>query len=351
MSKKKIKIDIMSIYGSVLFSYEAVDNTVKKTAERAVGNGANLNGANLNGASLNGANLNGVNLDGASLDRANLDGASLDRANLDGANLNGANLDGASLYRASLNGASLNGASLDRANLDGANLYRASLNGASLDGANLDGANLYRASLNGASLDGASLNGASLNGVNLDGASLDGANLNGVSLYRASLNGVNLDGASLDGANLNGVSLYRASLNGVKNLSPIYFSELYNLKLLPKDTKIRMWKYLQDGKSPYQYAVYNVDKTYKVKDFSIDEHEQCGIGLNVATLQWCLRDSLGKSDIELIEVEFKISDIVAIPYFTDGKFRVKTFKVLRKISREEGMDIMYKLSGFKRENK
>jgi len=111
-----------------------------------------------------------------------------------------------------------------------------------------------------------------------------------------------------------------------------------------------MWKYLENGKSPYQNAFYEVGKTYRVKDFSTDEYEQCDIGLNVATIQWCLRDSIGKTEIELIEVEFKVSDIVAIPYWTDGKFRVKIFKVLRKISYKEGMDIMYKISGFKKVN-
>ncbi len=118
--------------------------------------------------------------------------------------------------------------------------------------------------------------------------------------------------------------------------------------LLIADTKLKFWKYLQNSKSPYRHAEYKVGKTYKVKKFSKDENKQCDEGLNVATIMWCLRDSFGKENIELIEVEFKVSDIVAIPYWTDGKFRVKRFKVLRKISREEGMDLMYKISGFKK---
>jgi len=222
---KKINIQIMSVYGSVLFEYESADNTLKNTVEKAIEKRADLQ-------------------------RADLRRADLQRADLRGANLWGANLRRADLQRADLWGADLRGADLQRA----------------------------------------------------------------------------------------------------KNLQPIYFNELYNLKLLPQETKIRMWKYLKNGKSPYQNAIYKVGKTYKVKDFSTDEYAECGIGLNVATLQWCLRDSLDKTEIELIEVEFKVSDIVAIPYWTDGKFRVKTFKVLRKISRNKGMDIMYKISGFKKVN-
>jgi hypothetical protein len=112
---KKIKIQIKSVFGDVLFEYEKENNTIKDTVEEAV------------------------------RQKASLDGANLYRANLYRASLNGASLNEVNLYRASLNGASLDGASLDGANLNEVNLY-----GASLDGANLYRANLYRASLNGA---------------------------------------------------------------------------------------------------------------------------------------------------------------------------------------------------------
>ena len=71
----KTKIEIKSIWGEVLFSFEKENNTIKDTVEEAVRHGASLNRANLYGASLDGANLNGASLDGASLNRANLYGA------------------------------------------------------------------------------------------------------------------------------------------------------------------------------------------------------------------------------------------------------------------------------------
>ena len=43
----KTKIEIKSIWGSVLFSYEKEDNTIKDTLEEAINSGANLRGANL----------------------------------------------------------------------------------------------------------------------------------------------------------------------------------------------------------------------------------------------------------------------------------------------------------------
>ncbi len=79
-----------------------------------------------------------------------------------------------------------------------------------------------------------------------------------------------------------------------------------------------------------------MDKEYEFDDYSADEQESCAKGGNVATLVWCLKDS-SVAD-EFIEVEFKVSDIVAIPYATDGKFRVKRFKVIRKINRADAVD-------------
>ena len=108
----KTKIKIESIFGKLLFEHEAEDNTIRKTLEEAVKNGANLRGANLRGANLGGANLGD----------AYLRDANLRDANLGDANLGGANLGDAYLRGAYLRGAYLRGANLGDANLGGANL-------------------------------------------------------------------------------------------------------------------------------------------------------------------------------------------------------------------------------------
>ena len=121
----KIKIDIKSVFGNVLFSFEKENNTIKDTLVEAnlkdadLGNasleGADLEGADLEGAYLRGAYLRGAYLKGASLEYANLEYANLGNANLEYANLKGANLRGANLK-----GANLRGASLEYADLEGA---------------------------------------------------------------------------------------------------------------------------------------------------------------------------------------------------------------------------------------
>ena len=52
-----IKIQIKSIYGSVLFEYEKENNTIKDTVVEAVKSGANLCDANLWGADLRGIKI------------------------------------------------------------------------------------------------------------------------------------------------------------------------------------------------------------------------------------------------------------------------------------------------------
>ena len=82
----EIKIQIKSIFGSVLFEYSKENNTIKDTLCEA-----NLYGADLCGANLCGANLRGADLYGADLREADLYGANLRGADLRGANLRGAN--------------------------------------------------------------------------------------------------------------------------------------------------------------------------------------------------------------------------------------------------------------------
>ena len=68
----KTKIQIKSVWGSLLFEYEKEENTIKDTLVEANLRGADLREANLRGADLYGANLRGANLRGANLYGADL---------------------------------------------------------------------------------------------------------------------------------------------------------------------------------------------------------------------------------------------------------------------------------------
>ena len=111
----KTTVEIKSISGNVLFSYESENNSIRKTLEKAVEVGVDLSGANLREVDLSGAYLVEVNLTGANLSGANLRGA-----NLRGANLSGTYLLGTDLSGTYISGANLSWACLSRANLSGA---------------------------------------------------------------------------------------------------------------------------------------------------------------------------------------------------------------------------------------
>ena len=94
---KKVKIQIKSIFGDVLFEYEKENNTLKDTLKKAIKSGADLRWADLSGADLSGAGLRWADLRWADLRWADLRWANLSEADLRWANLSEADLSGADL--------------------------------------------------------------------------------------------------------------------------------------------------------------------------------------------------------------------------------------------------------------
>ena len=235
----------------------------------------------------------------------------------------GVDLQGAKLVEANLEGAYLFGANLRTADLQRANLKRASLMLSDLRGINLMGANLEQANLNGADLEvfiRANLAIADLREANLKGAQLRGANLRGANLMGADLSGADLAGADLRYAVLDG-----ADLTDVENFPFPNLNILRNQK-----GKIRAFKLVDKNyEGVFQGGIkYEIGKTIEERDYDPDEKVLCSRGLNVATLEWCLKYK-EKGNI-ILEVEFESEDIIAIPYATDGNFRVKRCKVIRE---------------------
>lgn len=83
----EIRIDIKSIFGNVLFSFERENNTIKNTLVEATLNGANLREADLCETDLRGADLRGADLEYADLSEADLRRADFKEADLKGADL------------------------------------------------------------------------------------------------------------------------------------------------------------------------------------------------------------------------------------------------------------------------
>jgi hypothetical protein len=98
----KTKIEIKSIFGDLLFTYEAQNATIKDAVEQAVKEKVSLSSANLSLADLSSANLSLADLRSANLRSADLSSANLSSANLRSADLSSADLSSANLRSANL---------------------------------------------------------------------------------------------------------------------------------------------------------------------------------------------------------------------------------------------------------
>jgi hypothetical protein len=245
------------------------------------------------------------------------------RIDLAGANLAGANLEGADLEGADLARADFAGADLAGADLEGADLYGANFTGAKLAHANLEDAYLARADLVDANLAGACLVDAYLARADLVDANLEGADLYGANLADANLARANLLRANLLRANLAGANLVRA-----KGFAPERINDL--LMLLDQPGKIRAYKLVdEDCEGPFNGGiVYKIGSTYKVEDADCHASRECGPGINLATLPWCLRN--WRPGFRVLLAEFVAADIAAIPA-AEGKFRVHRCKIVGEV--------------------
>ena len=224
--------------------------------------------------------------------------------------------------KADLHGADLRGADLYGADLRGADLYGADLHGADLRGADLSEADLPGADLHGADLSEADLRGADLRGADLRGADLSGADLSRANLHGADLNGADLNGADLSRANLHEADLRRANLHGTRGVNKYLVTPLLLLLDCPRDSKLCAYKLVNEyGEGPFSGGLrYEIDVPVSVSYADLNPEEQCGEGINVATLDWCIGE--WKPGYKILLVQFCREDIACIPTGTDGKFRL-----------------------------
>ena len=90
---------------------------------------------------------------------------------------------------------------------------------------------------------------------------------------------------------------------------------------------IRAYKLVNEkGEGIYNGGLtYEVGKTVVEPDADTDPTRACAAGINLATLDWCLREWSPGNRVLLCE--FTAADIAAIP-IGDGKFRVKRCTVV-----------------------
>jgi hypothetical protein len=163
------------------------------------------------------------------------------------------------------------------------------------------------------------------------GANLRSANLRSADLRSANLSSANLSSADLRSADLSSANLSYANLRFANGINPERNTPL--LIMLDQPGKLRAYKLVRaDGRGPFtcnhprDWPPYQIGLNYEVDDANTDVTQDCGAGINVATLDWILRE--WKPGYRVLLVEFRAKDIAAIPTATDGKFRLHRCKVV-----------------------
>jgi hypothetical protein len=147
-------------------------------------------------------------------------------------------------------------------------------------------------------------------------------------LFGANLSGADLFGANLSRANLSGTNLPGADLFGAEGINKYLCTPLLILKDQPGP--IRAYKLINSkGEGPYNGGINYLSSDEFTAKANIDDTIHCGTGINLATLDWCMREWREGYRILIMEFTAKKSDgsdNICIPIATDGKFRVSTCK-------------------------
>ena len=154
------------------------------------------------------------------------------------------------------------------------------------------------------------------------GANLRSADLSSADLSRADLRSADLSGADLSGANLRSADLSRAKGINKNLVTPLRI-------LLEQPGPIWAYKLVNArGEGPFNGGINYTDPEayeFTVANANENENEQCGAGINLATLDWVMKE--WKPGYRILIMEFFADEPkgnLIVPTGTDGKFRVKT---------------------------
>ena len=142
----------------------------------------------------------------------------------------------------------------------------------------------------------------------------------------ADLGGADLRGADLRGANLRDANLRGADLGGAEGINKNRCTPL--TILMDQPGKIRAYKLVNaDMVGPYHGGItYKKGNIASVENANTDDTQPCAAGINIATLDWCMKE--WREGYRILIVEFTAKDIAAIPIATDGKLRLHRCKVV-----------------------
>ena len=247
-------------------------------------------------------------------------------ADLSYKDLRSSDLRSADLCSSDLRSADLCYSDLRYADLRCVDLRSANLSHTDFRHTNFNSSDLRITDLSYSDLRYADLRSADLCYSDLRYADLRSADLSTTNLRSADLSYVNLDSTDIRTADLRYADLRSADLSSAKKTNKYLSTPL--LFLHDQIGKIRAYKLIgKNGEGPYRGGTkYEIGKTYRVDNANTDEFIQCAVGINLATLDWCMKG--WKKGYKILIAEFTTKDIAVIPTSTDGSFRVYKCRIV-----------------------
>ena len=174
------------------------------------------------------------------------------------------------------------------------------------------------------SLRGADLSYADFRYADFRGADIRYADLRYADLRYADLRGAELEYADLTGANMRCAVWHGTEMHRTLGMNRHLITPL--TMLLDQPGPIRAYKLVDvNGEGPFTGGInYLCAEKFTVSALNTKEDHQCGEGINLATLDWCMKE--WRDGYRILVMEFyadKPKGNLIIPTATDGKFRVR----------------------------
>ena len=165
---------------------------------------------------------------------------------------------------------------------------------------------------------------ASFGGNHLKGVSFKECNLANTSFYRSIIRNTKFSDCNLAETGFNDADLTKEQIKKLQRKNPLSI-------LFDQPGKLYAYKFVDKNyRTVYQRFQYNIGKSYDfTEETNPDPLVTCGAGLNVATMDWCIRYYNDKDRI--LKVEFTAKDIACIPLGSDGKFRLYRGKIVGEV--------------------
>ena len=156
------------------------------------------------------------------------------------------------------------------------------------------------------------------------------ADLRNADLYGADLCGADLRNTNLRDADLRGADLYGADLSNAKNIKNQNSADYIMAHFDKTGDGIIVYKTFNNHQQPNPNWIIEEGSVIE-ENVNYNRTNDCGCGVNVATLDWIKKHGGQGRDIWECLIKWEWLSDVVVPYHTDGKIRAGRVQLVRVV--------------------